>query len=96
MAALKDILNEKCRESRICPEPRMLHAAELWRDGSKTRIIVGCFDDGLVVSCLTELEGKQQCCFTSEGAEPLFHNWCGLLTSKEVGYHIKEIEVEKD
>ena len=95
---LRDILNASCIESGVCPDeaPRMIHAAELWRDGSKNKILIACWDDGTVTNCLIEVKGEQKCCFSAEkGGEALYENWCGLLTSPEVGYRIKVVEVER-
>ena len=95
--SLREMLNRSCVEAGLCPDeaPRMKHAAELWRDGSKNKILIGCFEDGAIVNCLIQVKGEQKCCFSSDnGGEELYENWCGLLTSPEVGYKIKVLEVE--
>jgi len=100
------VLNQICKEVGICDSdavlvaPRAKHAAELWKDGSKRRIRVVCWDDGMVSSCVAEVgeDGKikqELCCYTAEnGGEELYYSWQAHLTSPEVGYKVKSIEVE--
>jgi len=96
MVKLRDILNESCVEAGVCPEPRLSRAAELWRDGSKNKILVALWEDGTITNCLIQ-KGDEKCCFSAEsGGEALYDNWCGLLTSPEVAYRIKVIEIERE
>lgn len=95
---LREMLNRSCVDSGLCPDeaPRMKHAAELWRDGSKNKILIACFEDQSVVSCVVQVKGDQKCCFSADtGGEELYEHFQGLLTSPEVGYKIKVIEIEE-
>ena len=99
-------LNKVCREVGVCDSgallsaPGIKHAAELFKKGSNRRIRVACWNDGSVTSCVVEADtnGKvkeEVCCFTAEdGGMELAMAWEAHLTSPEVGYKIKHIEVE--
>lgn len=105
MGALEK-LNQACQEAGVCEgeallsAPGIKHAAELWKDGSPKRIRVACWADGSVTSCVAEVgeDGKTKeklCCFTAkDGGEDLYFAWQAHLTSPEVGYKLKSIEVE--
>ncbi len=88
-------LNQACREVGVC-DPGIKHAAELWKDGSPRKIIVACWEDGAVTSCVIETESdKKECCYSAEkGGEELYYPWLAHLTSPEVGYKIKPVESE--
>jgi len=100
-------LNQACREVGVCESDALLtapgikHAAELFKEGSNRAIRVVCWDDGMVSSCVVEKgkDGKvkeQVCCFTAEdGDMELTMAWEAHLTSPEVGYKIRHIEVEE-
>jgi len=100
-------LNKVCHELGVCDSeavlraPGIKHAAELWKDGSKRAIRVACWEDGKVTSCVVEVEAdgkvKQEvCCYTAEdGGDELYYAWQAHLTSPEVGYKVKSIEVEE-
>lgn len=80
--------------------PGIKHAAELFKEGSSRRIRVACWNDGGVTSCVVEVDGngkvkEEVCCYTAEdGGMELAMAWEAHLTSPEVGYKIKPIEVE--
>ena len=93
-----EMLNQSCREAGVCQtEPGIKHAAELWKDGSPRVVRVVCWEDGMVTSCVVETKSaKEQCCYTAkDGGMELAMAWEAHLTSPEVGYKIKPIEVEK-
>jgi len=97
MVDLRDVLNQSCADAGLCPDeaPRVKQSAELWREGSKNKILISCLNDGTITSCLLKEDGER-CCFSSEkGNEELYENWRGLLTSPEVGYQIKVIDIEE-
>ena len=95
--SLLDTLNESCVESGVCPHPKMIRAAELWRDGSHNKILLGCWSDGHVTSCVVQATSEQRCCYSAaDGGEELFEHFRELLTSPNAGYQMKEIEVEGD
>lgn len=89
-------LNQVCRDEAVC-DPGIKHAAELWKEGSPHKIIVACWWDGCVSSCVIETASdKKECCYTAEkGGDELFYAWQAHLTSPEVGYKIRTVEVEK-
>lgn len=93
-------LNQACREAGVC-DPNIKHASELWKEGTNRRVRIACFEDGSVTSCTIEVDGegktaKEQCCYTAEdGGMELAMAWEAHLTSPEVGYKIKNIEVER-
>lgn len=96
-------LNRLCTEAGICDSgtvliaPGIRHAAELWREGSPHKIVMCCWHDGAVTSCAIEIKsGGKQCCYTAEGGgEELYYAFQAHLTSPEVGYKVKSVEVEK-
>jgi len=100
-------LNRICQEAGICDSEAILrtagikHAAELFKEDSPRRIRVVCWEDGKVTSCVVEVESdgktkREMCCYTAEdGGEELYYAWQAHLTSPEVGYKVKSIEVEK-
>lgn len=99
------MLNQSCRETGVCPTeemPDVKHAAELYKDGSKKVIRVACWSDGKVTSCVLEKgeDGKvkeEVCCYTAEdGGMELAMAWEAHLTSPEVGYKIRTIEVVQE
>lgn len=90
-------LNQACREIGVC-EPGIKHAAELWKEGSPRKIIVACWEDGCVSSCVIETESdKKECCYTAEkGGPELYWAWVAHLASPELGYKERRVEVEKE
>jgi len=101
-------LNQSCQEVGVCPtggavlsSPGIKHAAELFKEGSPRRIRVVCWEDGKVTSCVAEKDTdgrtkREVCCYTAEdGGEELYYAWQAHLTSPEVGYKVKSIEVEE-
>lgn len=101
-----EMLNRSCREVGVCDSEALLraagikHAAELYKDGSKRVIRVACWSDGKVSSCVVEkdTDGKtkqEMCCYTAEdGGMELAMAWEAHLTSPEVGYKVRRVEVE--
>lgn len=93
-------LNKVCQEVGVCEPPKIVRAAELYKDGISKVIRTCCWSDGRVTSCVVEkdTDGKtkeEACCYTAEsGGEKLYYSWQALLTSPEVGYKIKTVEVE--
>lgn len=93
------ILNQQCQESGIC-SPGVKRAVEFYRDGSNRVIRVSCWSDGSNTSCVTEVKQEEHeenvCCNTIEsGGEELFDTWQRLLTSPEVGYKARIINIEE-
>lgn len=90
-------LNQACHDEGVC-EPGIKHAAELWKEGSPRRIRVGVFEDGVVTSCVVELDDggrtkSELCCYSTEpGQEAVFWPWIAHLSA--VGYKEKRIDVE--
>lgn len=97
------ILNKACKEVGVCDSEALLiapgikHAAELFKEGSPRKIVMCCWRDGMVTSCVIEMKsGEEQCCYTAEGGgEELYYAFQAHLSSPEVGYKVKSIEVEK-
>jgi len=89
-------LNKECHKAGVC-EAGIKHAAVLWKDGSPRRILMSCWQDGMVTSCvIEEKSGERQCCYTAEGGgDELYYAWQGHLSSPEVGYKVKSIETEE-
>lgn len=82
-------------EHTLIRTPGVKHAAELHKEGSERKILVCCWEDGCVTSCILE-SGEQQCCHTAEsGGEELYYAWQEHLTSPEVGYRVREVKVEE-
>jgi len=89
-------LNQACREVGVC-DPGIKHAAELWKEGSPRKIIVACWEDGAVTSCVITASDEKQCCYSAVvGGEELYYAWQAHLTSPEVGYKVKSFETEKE
>lgn len=92
-------LNQACHEAGIC-EPGIKHAAEFYKDGSKKVVRLACFEDGVITSCVVEVDGEGKtkekvCCYSTEpGQEAAFWAFEAHLTSPEVGYKIRRVEVE--
>lgn len=99
-------INRICHETGVCESEAILlapgakHAAELYKEGSNRAIRVVCWDDGMISSCVIEKgkDGKvkeQVCCYTAEdGGEELYYAWQAHLTSPEVGYKVRMVEIE--
>lgn len=87
-------------EHTVLVTPTIAYAAELYKDNTKRTIRTCLWSDGMVSSCVAELDedGKTKqeiCCHTAEsGGEELYRAWQAHLTSPEVGYKIRPIEVE--
>ena len=81
-------------EHTLLRTPGVKHAAELFKEGSPRKILICCWQDGCVTSCIVE-SGEQQCCYTAEdGGKELYEAWQQHLTSPEVGYQVREVAVE--
>lgn len=101
-------LNKVCKEVGICDSeailsaPGVKHAAELWKNSSNgkiRRVRLALWSDGTITSCEAELKDEKEIdgsCYTTEpGQEEAFWAFQAHLTSPEVGYKVKSIEVEK-
>jgi len=87
--------------AKLNPGAQIKDAAELWKnspDGKKRRVRLALWNDGTITSCEAlindnkEIEGS---CYTTEpGQEEAYRAFEAHLTSPEVGYQIKGIEVE--
>jgi len=84
-------------EDTILEIKAIKHAAELWKEGSPRRIRVALYEDGTACSVVVEKESAEELCAycTEPGQEEAYWAWQAHLTSPEVGYKIKHIEVEK-
>jgi len=109
MQEVTKIANRLCREVGVCDSgailraPKIKHAAELLKNspsGKKRRVRLALWTDGVITSCEAvlgalgeEIEGT---CYTTEpGQEEAYWAFKAHLTSPEVGYKVKQVEVEK-
>jgi len=80
------------------------HAAELFKnspDGEVRRVKLALWEDGAITSCEATYDkgGKEikGSCYTIEpGQEEAYWAWQAHLTSPEVGYKVKSVEVENE
>lgn len=88
-------------EHTVLVTPTIVYAAELYKDNAKRTIRTCLWSDGMVSSCIAELDedGKTKqelCCHTTEdGGEELYYAWQEHLTSPEVGYQVREVTAEE-
>lgn len=101
-------LNRICHELGVCDSgailrsPQIKHAAELWKNtsGKVRKVRLALWNDGAITSCEAtmnatgkEIEGT---CYTTEpGQEEAYWAFKAHLTSPEVGYNVKGIEIEQ-
>lgn len=90
------LLNRGCQEAGIC-SPSIKHAAELWKEGSKRKIIMCLYEDGVACSAVLEDGTLETACSycTDLSQEEAFWALKAHLTSAEVGYKVRSIEIEK-
>lgn len=95
-------LNKACHELGVCDSGSGIkHAAELWKnslDGVR-KVKLALWQDGAITSCEATYDEKGKeikgTCYTTEpGQEKAFWAFQAHLTSPEVGYKVKSIEVE--
>lgn len=100
-------MNKVCHELGVCDSeailraPGVKHAALLWKNSADgvRKVKLALFEDGVITSCegTYDKEGKEikGTCYTTEPSqEEAYFAFQAHLTSPEVGYKIKTIEVE--